>query len=299
MEEKEIKEQEIVEQEDKQTKKEKIKEEKKEEIKDEKSDLMVIVEAITKGFETLGNKIDTGFEALGKKIDNLGTKIDTGFETLGKKIDTGFNNLGTKIDNVNDNIGKLTDVFKKYMSRENEWTSLTLYLDEIEETLKDELELRNYNLHIESEQEGADFLVKLKEIIKEGNETKEEIKAYIIIEVKEFPSNDNIKKAYEQIEKIYDSITPKEITKPIQKEITIKKGGKKEKQIIEETITIKIPIIGAILFRFWKETPQKLKEKVNDVIKEGIDKFYDFHIGYFYKEKYYILRLKGKDVKGA
>jgi hypothetical protein len=288
MEEKEIKEQEIVEQEDKQTKKEKIKEEKKEEIKEEKSDLMVIVEAITKGFETLGKKIDTGFEALGKKIDNLGTKIDTGFEALGKKI-----------DNVNDNIGKLTDTFKKYMSRENEWNSLKLYLDEIEETLKDELELRNYNLHIESEQEGADFLVKVKEIIKEGNETKEEIKAYIIIEVKEFPSNDNIKKAYEQIEKIYDSITPKEITKPIQKEITIKKGGKKEKQIIEETITIKIPIIGAILFRFWKETPQKLKEKVNDVIKEGIDKFYDFHIGYFYKEKYYILRLKGKDVKGA
>ena len=286
MEEKEIKEQEIVEQEDKQTKKEKIKEEKKEEIKDEKSDLMVIVEAITKGFETLGKKIDTGFEALGKKIDNLGTKIDTGFEALGKKI-----------DNVNDNIGKLTDTFKKYMSRENEWNSLKLYLDEIEETLKDELELRNYNLHIESEQEGADFLIKLKEIIKEGNETKEEIKAYIIIEVKEFPSNDNIKKAYEQIEKVYDNITPREITKTIKKEITIKKGGKKEKQTIEETITIKIPIIGAILFRFWRETPQKLKEKVNNVIKEGIDKFYDFHIGYFYKEKYYILRLKGKDVK--
>jgi hypothetical protein len=257
IEEKEIKEQEIIEQEDKQAK--------KEEIKEEKSDLMVIVEAITKGFETLGNKIDTGFEALGKKID-------TGFETL---------------------------TFKKYMSRENEWNSLKLYLDEIEETLKDELELRNYNLHIESEQEGADFLVKVKEIIKEGNETKEEIKAYIIIEVKEFPSNDNIKKAYEQIEKVYESITPKEISKPIQKEIAIKKGGKKEKQTIEETIIIKIPIIGAILFRFWKETPQKLKEKVNNVIKEGIDKFYDFHIGYFYKEKYYILRLKGKDVKGA
>jgi hypothetical protein len=265
MEEKEIKEQEIIEQEDKQTK--------KEEMREEKSDLVVIVEAITKGFETLGNK-----------IDNLGNKID---------------NLGTKIDNVNDNIGKLTDTFKKYMSRENEWNSLKLYLDEIEETLKDELELRNYNLHIESEQEGADFLVKVKEIIKEGNETKEEIKAYIIIEVKEFPSNDNIKKAYEQIEKVYDSITPKEITETIQKEITIKKSGKKEKQTIEETITIKIPIIGAILFRFWKETPQKLKEKVNNVIKEGIDKFYDFHIGYFYKEKYYILRLKGKDVKGA
>ena len=145
-----------MEEKDKQTKKEEIKEEKKEEIKEEKSDLMVIVEAITKGFETLGKKIDTGFEALGKKIDNLGTKIDTGFEALGKKI-----------DNVNDNIEKLTDTFKKYMSRENEWNSLKLYLDEIEETLKDELELRNYNLHIESEQEGADFLIKLKEIIKE------------------------------------------------------------------------------------------------------------------------------------
>ena len=278
MEEREVKEQEIVEQEDKQTKKEEIKEEKKEEIKNEKSDLMVIVEAITKGFETLGTKIDTGFDA-------LGTKIDTGFDALGKKIDKGF--------------GELKDVFKKYMSRENEWTSLKLYLDEIEETLKDELELRNYNLHIESEQEGADFLIKLKETIKEGNETKEEIKAYIIIEVKEFPSNDNIKKAYEQIEKVYDNINPKEIPRTIQKEITIKKGGKKEKQIIKETITIKIPIIGAILFRFWRETPQKLKEKVNNVIKEGIDKFYDFHIGYFYKEKYYILRLKGKDVKRA
>jgi len=278
MEEREVKEQEIVEQEDKQTKKEEIKEEKKEEIKNEKSDLMVIVEAITKGFETLGTKIDTGFDALGKKID-------TGFDALGKKIDKGF--------------GELKDVFKKYMSRENEWTSLKLYLDEIEETLKDELELRNYNLHIESEQEGADFLIKLKETIKEGNETKEEIKAYIIIEVKEFPSNDNIKKAYEQIEKVYDNINPKEIPRTIQKEITIKKGGKKEKQIIKETITIKIPIIGAILFRFWRETPQKLKEKVNNVIKEGIDKFYDFHIGYFYKEKYYILRLKGKDVKRA
>jgi len=285
MEEREVKEQEIVEQEDKQTKKEEIKEEKKEEIKNEKSDLMVIVEAITKGFETLGTKIDTGFDALGKKIDALGTKIDTGFDALGKKIDKGF--------------GELKDVFKKYMSRENEWTSLKLYLDEIEETLKDELELRNYNLHIESEQEGADFLIKLKETIKEGNETKEEIKAYIIIEVKEFPSNDNIKKAYEQIEKVYDNINPKEIPRTIQKEITIKKGGKKEKQIIKETITIKIPIIGAILFRFWRETPQKLKEKVNNVIKEGIDKFYDFHIGYFYKEKYYILRLKGKDVKRA
>jgi hypothetical protein len=295
MEEREIKEQEIVEQEDKQTKKEEIKEEKKEEIKNEKSDLMVIVEAITKGFETLGNKIDTGFEALGKKIDtgfetlgnkidNLGTKIDTGFEALGKKIDTGF--------------GELKDVFEKYISRENEWTSLNLYLNKINKILKDELKLKNYRFRIESEQEGADFLVKVKEIMKEGNETKEEIKAYIIIEVKNFPSDDNIEKAYNQIKKIYDDITPKEITKPIQKEITIKKGGKKEKQIIEETIIIKIPIIGAILFRFWEEMPKKLKETAYSILKEKINEFYDFHIGYFYEKSYYIIRLK-EDVKGA
>jgi hypothetical protein len=247
--------------------------EEKEEIKKEKSDLMIIVEAITKGFEILGNKID----ALGKKIDALGTKIDTGFETLGKKIDTGF--------------GELKDVFEKYISRENEWTSLNLYLNKIEKTLKDELKLKNYRLHIESEQEGADFLIKVKE--------KEEIKAYIIIEVKNFPSDDNIEKAYNQIKKIYDSINPKEITKTIQKEITIKKGGKKEKQIIEETITIKIPIIGTILFRFWRETPEKLKETAYSILKEKINEFYDFHIGYFYQKSYHILRLKEKDVKGA
>ena len=249
MNEREVKEQEIVKQEDKQTKKEEIKEEKKEEIKEEKSDLMVIVEAITKGFEILGNKIDTGFETLGKKID-------TGFENLGKKIDTGF--------------GELKDVFKKYMSRENEWTLLKLHLDEIKKTLKDELKLENYSLHIESEQEGADFLIK----VKERNETKEEIKAYIIVEVKEFPSNDNIKKAYEQIEKVYDNITQKEITKTIQEE------------------TIKIPIIGAILFRFWRETPEELKEIAYGIIKEGMNKFYDFHIGYFYNNRYNKISLK-------
>jgi len=246
---------------DKQTKKEEIKEEKKEEIKDEKSDLMVIVEAITKGFETLGNKIDTGFEALGKKID-------TGFETLGKKIDAGFNNLGTKIDNVNDNIGKLTDVFKKYMSRKNEWTLLKLYSDEVKKIIEKELNLTDYRFHYESKENGADFLIKVMEIIKEENETKEEIKAYIIVEVKDFPSENSIIKAYEQIEK------------------TIKEEkGKK-------TITFKVPVIATILFRFWEEDPLELVEIIRNVLKEKVNiKFYDFHIGCFYGNKYHIISL--------
>ncbi len=154
----------------------KDKQTKKEEIKEEKSDLMVIVEAINKGFEILGNKID----ALGTKIDAgfeaLGKKIDTGFETLGKKIDalgTKIDNLGTKIDNVNDNIGKLTDVFKKYMSRKNEWTLLKLYSDEVKKIIEKELNLTDYRFHYESKENGADFLIKVMEIIKEENETKE------------------------------------------------------------------------------------------------------------------------------
>ena len=273
MEEKEIKEQEIVEQEDKQAKKEEIKEEKKEEeIKEEKSDLMVIVEAITKGFETLGKKIDTGFEALGKKIDNLGTKIDTGFEILGKKIDAGFNNLGTKIDNVNDNIGKLTDVLKKYMSRENEWTSLKLYSDEVKKIIEKELNLTNYRFYYESKENGADFLIKVMEIIKEKNETKEETKAYIIVEVKDFPSENSIIKAYEQIEKA------------IKEDIPSKKGKK--------TITFKVPVIATILFRFCEEDPLELAEIIRNVLKEKVNvKFYDFHIGCFYGNRYYIISL--------
>ena len=239
----------------------KDKQTKKEEIKKEKLDLMLIVEAINKGFEILGNKIDAGFEALGKKID-------TGFETLGKKIDKGF--------------GELKDVFEKYISRENEWTSLNLYLNKIEKTLKDELKLKNYRLHIESEQEGADFLVK----IKENNETK----AYIIVEVKDFPSENSIIKAYKQIEK------------------TIKEEkGKK-------TITFKVPVIATILFRFWEEDPSELVETANKVLekrkeisKEKVNiKFYDFHIGYYYNnDKYQIISLYKKqqeeqeDVEGA
>ncbi len=229
---------------------EKDKQTKKEEIKDEKSDLRVIVEAITKGFETLGKKIDTGFEA-------LGTKIDTGFETLGKKIDKGF--------------GELKDVFEKYISRENEWTSLNLYLNKIEKTLKDELKLKNYRLHIESEQEGADFLVK----IKENNETK----AYIIVEVKEFPSENSIIKAYEQIEKTIKEDIPLE-----------HKEEKKEKG--KKTITFKVPVIATILFRFWEEDPLELSEIIRNVLKEKVNvKFYDFHIGCFYNNKYHIISL--------
>ena len=225
---------------------EKDKQTKKEEIRKEKSDLMVIVEAINKGFEILGNKIDA-----------LGTKIDAGFEALGKKIDTGFETLGKKIDK---GFGELKDVFEKYISRENEWTSLNLYLNKIEKTLKDELKLKNYRLHIESEQEGADFLVK----IKENNETK----AYIIVEVKDFPSENSIIKAYEQIEK------------------TIKEEkGKK-------TITFKVPVIATILFRFWEEDPLELVEIIRKVLKEKVNiKFYDFHIGCFYGNKYHIISL--------
>jgi hypothetical protein len=234
----------------------KDKQTKKEEIKKEKSDLMVIVEAITKGFETLGNK-----------IDNLGNKIDV----LGNKIDAGFNNLGTKIDKVNDNIGKLTDVLKKYMSRKNEWTLLNLYLDEIEKTLKDELKLKNYRLHIESEQEGADFLVK----IKENNETK----AYIIVEVKDFPSENSIIKAYEQIEKTIKNYIPPE-----------HREEKKEKG--EKIIIFNVPVIATILFRFWEEDPLELVEIIKKVLKEKVNvKFYDFHIGCFYGNKYYIISL--------
>jgi hypothetical protein len=222
--------------------------------KKEKSDLMVIVEAINKGFETLGNKIDAGFEALGKKID-------TGFETLGNKIDT----LGTKIDK---GFGELKDVFEKYISRENEWTSLNLYLNKIEKTLKDELKLKNYRLHIESEQEGADFLVKIKE--------NNEIKAYIIVEVKEFPSENSIIKAYEQIEKTIKNYIPS-------------KKGKK-------TITFKVPVIATILFRFWEEDPLELVEIIRNVLKEKVNiKFYDFHIGCFYDNKYYIISLFNYD----
>jgi len=265
MEEKEIKEQEIVEQEDKQAKKEEIKEEKKEEIKDEKSDLMVIVEAITKGFETLGNKIDnlgtkidTGFEALGNKIDALGTKIDTGFNNLGTKIDKGF--------------GELKDVFKKYMSRENEWTSLKLYSDEVKKIIEKELNLTNYRFYYESKENGADFLIKVMEIIKEKNETKEETKAYIIVEVKDFPSENSIIKAYEQIEKA------------IKEDIPSKKGKK--------TITFKVPVIATILFRFCEEDPLELAEIIRNVLKEKVNvKFYDFHIGCFYDNRYYIISL--------
>jgi predicted RNase H-like nuclease (RuvC/YqgF family) len=242
---------------------EKDKQTKKEEIKKEKSDLMVIVEAINKGFEMLGNKIDA-----------LGKKIDTGFEALGKKIDALGNkidNLGKKIDNVNDNIGKLTDVFEKYISRKNEWTSLNLYLNKIEKTLKDELNLKNYRLHIESEQEGADFLVKIKE--------KNEIKAYIIVEVKDFPSENSIIKAYEQIEKTIKEDIPLE-----------HKEEKKEKG--KKTITFKVPVIATILFRFWEEDPLELVEIIRNVLKEKVNvKFYDFHIGCFYGNKYYIISL--------
>jgi Flp pilus assembly pilin Flp len=284
MEEKEIKEQEIVEQEDKQAKKEEIREEKKEEIKNEKSDLMVIVEAITKGFETLGNKIDTGFEALGKKID-------TGFETLGKKIDTGFNNLGTKIDK---GFGELKDVFKKYMSRENEWTSLKLYSDEMKKIIGKELNLTDYRFHYESKENGADFLIKVKEIIKEENKTKEEIKAYIIVEVKDFPSENIIIKACEQIEKaIKNYILPKHREKK-------KEKGKK-------IITFKVPVIATILFRFWEEDPSELVKIANKALegKKMNIKFYDFHIGYYHKDKYQIISLYKQqqeeqgDVKGA
>jgi len=163
-------------------KEEKDKQAKKEEIKEEKSDLMVIVEAITKGFETLG------------------TKIDTGFEALGKKIDTGFNNLGTKMDK---GFGELKDVFKKYMSRENEWTSLKLYSDEVKKIIEKELNLTNYRFHYESKENGADFLIKIED------KESDEIKAYIIVEVKEFPSENSIIKAYEQIEKtIKEDIPP-------------------------------------------------------------------------------------------
>jgi hypothetical protein len=225
---------------------EKDKQTKKEEIKEEKSDLMVIVEAITKGFETLGKKIDTGFEALGNKIDNLGTKIDKGF-------------------------GELKDVFKKYMSRENEWTSLNLYLNKIEKTLKDELKLKNYRLHIESEQEGAVFLVKIKE--------KNETKAYIIVEVKDFPSENSIIKAYEQIEKSIKNYIPPE-----------HREEKKEKG--KNIITFKVPVIATILFRFWEEDPLELSEIIRNVLKEKVNiKFYDFHIGCFYGNRYYIISL--------
>jgi hypothetical protein len=229
---------------------EKDKQTKKEEIKNEKSDLMVIVEAITKGFETLGNKIDAGFEA-------LGTKIDAGFNNLGIKIDKGF--------------GELKDVFEKYISRKNEWTSLNLYLNQIEKTLKDELKLKNYRFHIESEQEGADFLVKIKE--------NNEIKAYIIVEVKDFPSENSIIKAYEQIEKAIKNYIPSE-----------HREEKKEKG--KKTITFKVPVIATILFRFWEEDPLELVEIIRNVLKEKVNiKFYDFHIGCFYNNKYYIISL--------
>jgi hypothetical protein len=264
MEEKEIKEQEIVEQEDKQTK--------KEEIKEEKSDLMVIVEAITKGFETLGNKIDV-----------LGNKIDTGFEALGKKID----NLGTKIDK---GFGELKDVFKKYMSRENEWTSLKLYSDEVKKIIEKELNLTNYRFYYESKENGADFLIKVMEIVKEENKTKEETKAYIIVEVKDFPSENIIIKAYEQIEKsIKNYILPEH------------REEKKEKG--KKTITFKVPVIATILFRFWEEDPSELVkiankalEKRKEISKEKVNiKFYDFHIGYYYNnDKYQIISLYKK-----
>jgi len=283
MEEKEIKEQEIVEQEDKQAKKEEIKEEKKEEIKDEKSDLMVIVEAITKGFETLGNKIDnlgtkidTGFEALGNKIDALGTKIDTGFNNLGTKIDKGF--------------GELKDVFKKYMSRENEWTSLKLYSDEVKKIIEKELNLTNYRFYYESKENGADFLIKVMEIIKEENKTKEETKAYIIVEVKDFPSENIIIKACEQIEKAIKNYIPPE-----------HREEKKEKG--KKTITFKVPVIATILFRFWEEDPSELVktankalEKRKEISKEKVNiKFYDFHIGYYHNnDKYQIISLYKK-----
>ena len=242
----EMEKKEIKEQEDKQTKKEEIKEEKKEEIKDEKSDLMVIVEAITKGFETLGNKIDA-----------LGTKIDTGFNNLGTKIDKGF--------------GELKDVFKKYMSRENEWTSLKLYSDEVKKIIEKELNLTDYRFHYESKENGADFLIKVMEIIKEENETKEEIKAYIIVEVKDFPSENSIIKAYEQIEKTIKEDIPLEHKK---------------------TITFKVPVIATILFRFWEEDPLELVEIIRKVLREKVNvKFYDFHIGCFYGNKYHIISL--------
>ena len=228
---------------------EKDKQTKKEEIKKEKSDLMVIVEAINKGFEILGNKIDA----------------------LGTKIDAGFNNLGTKIDKVNDNIGKLTDVFKKYMSRKNEWTLLKLYSDEVKKIIEKELNLTNYRFHYESKENGADFLIKVMEIIKEENETKEEIKAYIIVEVKDFPSENSIIKAYEQIEKTIKEDIPLEHKK---------------------TITFKVPVIATILFRFWEEDPLELAEIIRNVLKEKVNvKFYDFHIGCFYGNKYHIISL--------
>jgi hypothetical protein len=233
---------------------EKDKQTKKEDIKKEKSDLMVIVEAINKGFEILGNKIDTGFEALGKKIDALGTKIDKGF-------------------------GELKDVFKKYMSRENEWTSLKLYSDEVKEIIGKELNLTDYRFHYESKENGADFLIKVMEIMKEENETKEETKAYIIVEVKEFPSENSIIKAYEQIEKTIKEDIPLE-----------HKEEKKEKG--KKTITFKVPVIATILFRFCEEDPLELVEIIRNVLKEKVNiKFYDFHIGCFYGNKYYIISL--------
>jgi hypothetical protein len=150
------------------------------------------------------------------------------------------------------------------MSRKNEWTSLNLYLNKIEKTLKDELKLKNYRLHIESEQEGADFLVK----IEENNETK----AYIIVEVKNFPSENSIIKAYEQIEETIKNYIPS-------------KKGKK-------TITFKVPVIATILFRFWEEDPLELVEIIRNVLKEKVNiKFYDFHIGCFYGNKYHIISL--------
>jgi len=229
-------------------KEEKDKQAKKEEIKEEKSDLMVIVEAITKGFETLGTKIDTGFEALGKKIDNLGTKMDKGF-------------------------GELKDVFKKYMSRENEWTSLKLYSDEVKKIIEKELNLTNYRFHYESKENGADFLIKIED------KESDEIKAYIIVEVKEFPSENSIIKAYEQIEK-----TIKEDIPPEHKEEKKEKGKK--------TITFKVPVIATILFRFWEEDPLELSEIIRKVLKEKVNiKFYDFHIGCFYGNRYYIISL--------
>jgi len=229
-------------------KEEKDKQAKKEEIKEEKSDLMVIVEAITKGFETLGTKIDTGFEALGKKIDNLGTKMDKGF-------------------------GELKDVFKKYMSRENEWTSLKLYSDEVKKIIEKELNLTNYRFHYESKENGADFLIKIED------KESDEIKAYIIVEVKEFPSENSIIKAYEQIEK-----TIKEDIPPEHKEEKKEKGKK--------TITFKVPVIATILFRFWEEDPSELSEIIRKVLKEKVNiKFYDFHIGCFYGNRYYIISL--------
>jgi hypothetical protein len=250
---------------------EKDKQTKKEEIKKEKSDLMVIVEAITKGFETLGNKIDTGFEALGKKIDALGNKIDN----LGTKID----NVNDNIGKVNDNIGKLTDVLKKYMSRKNEWTSLKLYSDEVKKIIEKELNLTDYYFHYESKESGADFLIKVKEIIKEKNKTKEETKAYIIVEVKDFPSENSIIKAYEQIEKAIKEDIPLE-----------HKEEKKEKG--KKTITFKVPVIATILFRFWEEDPLELVEIIRNVLKEKVNvKFFDFHIGCFYDNRYYIISL--------